>query len=376
MEKKSKRKILEGAILELLSQDNTLVLPSERVLADRFGVNRLTVQRALLSLQDQGHVHKVPGRGYVRAGAVEDLWPILSTDERLVGFPIWYDSLADADWLRSPYALTLLRGIQEHLRLEGYELDIQAVGNADAPMKPQVARIVEHWKAIIRTSPPEGTHDVGVLAERLDHTVFINSGLNLPANRVSPDLVHAGELAMGAVLAGGSRKVLYLGRLDDHDPSNLDRIAGFKKAMHSFPETQLSASNGGPRMEDGYQTALHVLRSGEKFDAILGVSDYSALGALRACYECGFRVPDDIQIVGFGGYPLSSFSIPSLTTVDLHVKQTGGEAALLAIRLIRQQGKPQPIHDIQVSLIQGESTRMTSSPRVRARLAPGGGGSP
>lgn len=355
--------------MELLGKSNTPVLPSERMLADRFEVNRLTIQRALLSLQQQGHLQKVPGRGYVRAGAVENLWPLLSTDERLVGFPVWYDSLADADWLRSPYSVTLLRGIQEYLRLEGYELDIQAVGNADAPAKPHVSKIVERWKAVIRTSPPEGAHDFEALAGRLDHTVFINYGSNLCANRVSPDLVQAGELAMSAVLAGGSRNVLYLGRMDDSDPSNLARIAGFEQALRHYPEAKLSAANGDTRMEDGYQTAMHLLRSGRKFDSIIGVSDYSALGALRACYECGHRVPGDIQIVGFGGYPISSFSIPSLTTVDLHIKQTGSEAARLAIHLIRQQGKPQPIHDIQVSLIQGESTRNLTTRETRTRLS-------
>jgi GntR family transcriptional regulator len=44
------------------TRDGSL-LPSERVLAERFGVARMTVRGALGELEDQGLIHRVPGRG-------------------------------------------------------------------------------------------------------------------------------------------------------------------------------------------------------------------------------------------------------------------------------------------------------------------------
>lgn len=367
MSKMTKHESLQARLLDLLSKSDSPVVPSERALAEKFAVNRLTVQRALLALEGEKHIRKVPGRGYVRVTAGDVLWPLLPGKERLIGFPIWYDSLADADWLRSPYTVTLLRGIQENLRLEGYQLDIHAVGNADAPMAEKVNEVCRRWQAIIRISPPDGTHDVNALSERLDHTVFIDSAAHLRCNRVAPDLLRAGQLAMRALVEGGARSILFLGRLDDRRPSMVTRIEGFESVLREHPECTLHAADSETRMEDGYQALLHLIRSGKSFDGIIGTSDHAAIGAMRACHEHGLRIPEDIQVVGWGGYSISSFCIPSLTTVDLHIKQTGAEAARMAIRLIRQQGKPQTIHDVSVSLIQGESTApfLSSPPKTR-----------
>src|SRR5579864_9354582 len=40
------------------------LLPSEKELSQRFGVNRLTVRQAVHALANQGHVRPLQGRGY------------------------------------------------------------------------------------------------------------------------------------------------------------------------------------------------------------------------------------------------------------------------------------------------------------------------
>jgi DNA-binding LacI/PurR family transcriptional regulator len=44
-------------------------------------------------------------------------------------------------------------------------------------------------------------------------------------------------------------------------------------------------------------------------------NDLLAIGALRAAAERGFRVPQDIALIGFDNTEQSAYSLPSLTTI-------------------------------------------------------------
>jgi DNA-binding LacI/PurR family transcriptional regulator len=59
-----------------------------------------------------------------------------------------------------------------------------------------------------------------------------------------------------------------------------------------------------------------LLASGAKFDAVLGLNDTLALGAIRVLARHGIRIPDDVAVVGFDDIDEASYSTPTLTTVD------------------------------------------------------------
>ncbi|MGO2847193.1 MAG: substrate-binding domain-containing protein, partial [Microbacterium gubbeenense] len=63
-------------------------------------------------------------------------------------------------------------------------------------------------------------------------------------------------------------------------------------------------------------------------------SDHLALVAIRAFWEAGIRVPDDVSVVGFDDVDGSGFFVPSLTTVHQPFDKLGDAAVrrLLAQR--------------------------------------------
>ena len=46
-----------------------------------------------------------------------------------------------------------------------------------------------------------------------------------------------------------------------------------------------------------------------------------AIGILHAAFEHGFRVPEDISVVGFDDIPFAATSVPALTTVRMPVEE-------------------------------------------------------
>ena len=74
-------------------------------------------------------------------------------------------------------------------------------------------------------------------------------------------------------------------------------------------------------------------RRSRRPSAIFVASDGQAFGALRACFELGIRVPDDVALVSFDGVGTASYSQPSLTTM----RQPMQEIVRTATRLLIQQ---------------------------------------
>lgn len=59
-----------------------------------------------------------------------------------------------------------------------------------------------------------------------------------------------------------------------------------------------------------------LLDRGIRFDAVFGLNDTLALGAMRVLQEAGLRVPEDVAVVGWDDLDEAQYSILSLTTID------------------------------------------------------------
>jgi LacI family transcriptional regulator len=84
---------------------------------------------------------------------------------------------------------------------------------------------------------------------------------------------------------------------------------------------------------------MHELlaRPGPQPTAVFCISDLRAIGALRALYEAGIRVPEDMAVVGFDGILLGQFTTPALTTMNQPREEMGRLAADTLFHLLKGQ---------------------------------------
>jgi DNA-binding LacI/PurR family transcriptional regulator len=89
---------------------------------------------------------------------------------------------------------------------------------------------------------------------------------------------------------------------------------------------------------DSYDCALSITRQimsqPDIPDAIFTVNDETAVGTLNCLKRMGFRVPEDVSIVGFTDGLVSSVTDPLLTTVSQHGFEIGKKAATILIKRI------------------------------------------
>jgi DNA-binding LacI/PurR family transcriptional regulator len=80
-----------------------------------------------------------------------------------------------------------------------------------------------------------------------------------------------------------------------------------------------------------------------------------AIGILRALYEAGLRVPEDVSLTGFDDVVLSQYTTPPLTTVRQDKEALGKGAVQRLIALIEETGDVSPLI-VPSQLIVREST--------------------
>ena len=97
-----------------------------------------------------------------------------------------------------------------------------------------------------------------------------------------------------------------------------------------------------------------------RLDAVFAANDSAAIGAMKAVWEAGLRVPEDIAIVGVGDIALGDLLRVPLTTVGWSRDEQGKRAAEL---LLDRLG-PEPSNEFRSIVIE---------PRLIVRRSSGAG---
>ena len=106
--------------------------------------------------------------------------------------------------------------------------------------------------------------------------------------------------------------------------------------------------------ESAYHAMNSLLARRAEFTALFAMSDVIAFGAIRALVSAGFRVPEDVSVIGFDGITMSRYCVPVMTTIVQPSEQIALQSIELLVRQI-EHGAPAQTVTLQPELQQGES---------------------
>lgn len=208
-----------------------------------------------------------------------------------------------------PFYQDLEAGLQEKAAELGYELVVHAGEFDVARQKDQIENFLVQKVAAIVVSPcdsksigtsiqaantagiPVFTADIAVLAEGAEVVCHVAS-----------DNLAGGRLAARAVAEaiGGQGRVAII----DHPEveSVIQRVRGFEQQLAEEDGIAIVAKLSGRGTKDmAFRTAEDILQAHPNLDAIFGINDDSALGALAAVEKAGKA--GRVRIVGFDAVP-------------------------------------------------------------------------
>lgn len=138
-----------------------------------------------------------------------------------------------------------------------------------------------------------------------------------PGTVIGCDNRGGGADAAAHLIAGGRRRIAFIGQASSHYPEFNERYRGACAAQHAAriapdPALQVDALN---TQQAGFEAVRTLIARGARFDALFAASDTIAIGALAALAEAGLDVPGDVALVGFDDIPAASLTHPPLTTI-------------------------------------------------------------
>ncbi len=200
--------------------------------------------------------------------------------------------------------------------------------------------------------PPQVKAPLVLLGERL---------LDVPYDHVVTDNVAAARLATDHLLSLGRKRVAAIGARDVQSGETARlRLRGYSEALaHAGQpfDPRLVIQVASYHRVDGLQAMQQLLALDCPPDAVFCFNDLLALGAIRALHEAGYRVPDDVAVVGFDDIEESRFTTPSLTTIAPNKEQIGSLAVSFLLERINGTRTRQPEQvEVPFHLVVREST--------------------
>jgi len=283
-------------------------LPSERSLAERLGVSRATVAKALAGLEREGLVARRHGSGtYVvdRPGRAALCLGV---------------GLRHVIHKSGPHFGVLLGALSRHAEARGVHLQVFE-GLTDQfradPVANPVSRAISSGLldgVILISRMPMDV--AGRLSEQTRVAMLNNIAGGSGVASVTCDHFRAGFLAAGYLARRGHARIAYATDSLDH-PQAPANLSGVRSALECrglrFGEEDLWIL---PSNSDSFDRVLKNKLASSSHTAFFVRHDFLAAKLIRALTRAGRRVPADVSVVGIGDYPWGLQPPMPLTTVD------------------------------------------------------------
>ncbi len=310
-----------------------------RVVNDEGGFSEATRARVLEAVEDLGYQPNMLARGLItrRSGTVG-----------LVGVD-----------MTDPFFPAMAEGIQNEARETGRTMFF-ACNDGDPRRQAEVFKsMLSHAVDGVIVFPAPGTvEELAAHARQGMPLVIVDDIVEFPnLASVSFDLEDGANQATQHLLATGRSRIAMIGS-EVTVPRNRRRERGFLRAFENAPTGTAPPElvRVQPTVAGGSDGLAQLLERRSDLDGIFAFNDSMAVGAMRAAQSAGYRVPDDLAIVGCNDIELSGLVSPRLTTVRLDRPRLSAEAIRILNRLIEApETNPAPLV-LPVELVVREST--------------------
>jgi|LSQX01.2.fsa_nt_gb DNA-binding LacI/PurR family transcriptional regulator len=337
-------------------------IPSERALAERAGISRMTARASLELMVDSGYLYRLPNKGTfvtsVRDGE--------SANEALrsIGFFVSRSIFAYRDVVINRQSLfpnvptpiyhDVLNYCERSARHHGYGFYVSLVSSDNRETIAEV-RTGHIQGAIIA-----GGIDTWVLDELVDRSIplVILDYRRLGYNCVLEDNALGAYEATRHLINLGHRQIACVTGDLTH-PNAVERLHGYQSALldHGLEPSKEQVIGGTWRVNTGAIFKEWWTSVRNKPTAVFVSNDSMCFGIMNALSEIGVSIPEDLSLVGFDDVEYLSDQGPTpLTSVRVPWRQMSVLACKRIIELIETRDNEVYQMTVPVKLIVRKST--------------------
>lgn len=262
----------------------------------------------------------------------------------------------------------VIMGIQEVVHKEGYQVIILQSSEDTQIELSNIAALENSMVDGVIISLTKESKNIGYFKDLIENRfpiVFFNRfNESLPASKVVLDDYKWALFATEHLIEQGYKNIFHFAG-PQHLTIFKNRRQGYSRALekHKLSHMPSQIIDCGITFDDGTKAMEKLIREKKIPDAIFAINDPTALGAMTVLKKHGFKIPDEIGIVGFSDSKTAMIVEPSLTTVCQPTFKIGQEAAQL---LLEQLNASQPVPPKTVKM-EGRLIIRESSVRLKSQ---------
>lgn len=306
---------------------------ASNALNGKYGVNPQTKKRVLEAAKELNYIPNPIAQGLV-SKSMKNIGIIVS------GF---YSSFSILD---NPVLFELTKSIALELNEGGYNAILRFVSmDQELQMIPELARN-RSVDAMILVGTRRSDFELEKLLQMLEipTLLVIRSAPNKDTYAVSADNKGCGYKAARYLIEMGHRTIGFIGLLSNVSMAE-ERLEGYRQALYeadiSFDQSLVAP--GDYFQESGLMAVRQLLRqTRHRPTAIFAANDVMALGAMEGIFQEGFRIPEDISLIGSDNIPNLHLLKTPLTTVATPYSKMGSLAARKIIGILTGNDETPP----------------------------------
>lgn len=221
--------------------------------------------------------------------------------------------------ISNPFFSSIAKIIELESRRFGYSL-ILCDSQDDISTENELINLLAERKVdgmIIAPVGLTGTHIQGLLQKNIPVVVIDRYFPGIPIPYITTDNFQGAFMATEYFIGCGHQRIACIQGLKGIS-SSTERVNGYRDALEKYklPVDKSLICGNDFGEENGYLQTLLLLNRNDPPTAIFALGNLISLGMLRAIYEKGLSIPEDISVITFDEQLYSAFLKSPMTTIE------------------------------------------------------------
>ncbi len=194
--------------------------------------------------------------------------------------------------------------------------------------------------------------------------MLINGSMTGPKmGCIGTEAYAGGVKAMRYLIQCGHRRIGFLCNVLQPANNHSRRLQAYRDVLSEYgieprPEWVVAHHPTEQTSDAGYDQCCTLLRQAPEVTAVFCTNDGMAIGAIKACWDAGRRVPEDVSVIGFDGIACGKYLHPALTTVCQPLVAIGHNAVRYLDEFLRGERTVLPNEVLDTELVIRDSVAL------------------
>ncbi len=260
----------------------------------------------------------------------------------------------------SPFFTYILEGLNKSLKNYGYNLNFVYMDKSVN---------VQSQKSQLYTSDCKGFIIFGVEMKREDLQVFVDSGLpfvvldnsfqDSDVDSVAINNSQGISKAMEYCYDMGHRKIGYI-RCKERITSFDERYRAYKRRLKYLGLGYVPGyvcEVGYSEQEVRREIKTYLEKLADVPTVFIADNDFIACNAMQGMQELGYKIPEDISVIGFDDRPICQMMTPAVTTINVPKDAFGSSAVDILMEKMKRPRSYSVKMEIGTRLVERESVK-------------------